>query len=279
MVDVLGGVPGLEAIAVSRHPSATAPGFDAARGDVAALVTELDPDWVVNAIGVLRSRIDESDAASVAHAATINERFPHRLATACAGRRLIHLSTDAVFAGDAAPYDESATPDAQDPYGRAKAAGEPAGDGIVTVRCSVVGTEAGEPHSLLGWALSQPSPMTITGYTDARWNGLTSLALARVCGAVIAGVAEPLPSPLHLVPADSATKARLLELVLAAFGRSDVRVEPRPSGRPIDLTLATRHGREGTALWTAAGYKRAPTIAAMIGELARSTSGQRRARS
>jgi dTDP-4-dehydrorhamnose reductase len=40
------------------------------------------------------------------------------------GARLIHLSTDAIFRGDAAPYDETALPDPITPYGRAKADAE-----------------------------------------------------------------------------------------------------------------------------------------------------------
>jgi len=40
------------------------------------------------------------------------------------GARLIHLSTDALFAGDAAPYDETAPPDPLTSYGRAKADAE-----------------------------------------------------------------------------------------------------------------------------------------------------------
>jgi dTDP-4-dehydrorhamnose reductase len=40
------------------------------------------------------------------------------------GARLIHLSTDAIFAGDAAPYDETASPNPITRYGRAKADAE-----------------------------------------------------------------------------------------------------------------------------------------------------------
>lgn len=40
------------------------------------------------------------------------------------GARLIHLSTDAIFRGDAAPYDETAVPDPVNEYGRAKADAE-----------------------------------------------------------------------------------------------------------------------------------------------------------
>jgi dTDP-4-dehydrorhamnose reductase len=40
------------------------------------------------------------------------------------GARLIHLSTDSIFRGDAAPYDETAVPSPVNGYGRAKATAE-----------------------------------------------------------------------------------------------------------------------------------------------------------
>lgn len=46
------------------------------------------------------------------------------LAAAAAGARLIHMSTDLVFAGRPLPYDESALPDATMQYGRWKAEAE-----------------------------------------------------------------------------------------------------------------------------------------------------------
>lgn len=45
-------------------------------------------------------------------------------ATAATGTRLIHLSTDSIFDGTAAPYDETAGPMPVNAYGRAKAAAE-----------------------------------------------------------------------------------------------------------------------------------------------------------
>lgn len=48
------------------------------------------------------------------------------MAAATAGVRLVHVSSDAVFSGDAGEYDESAMPDPVYPYGAAKAAAETA---------------------------------------------------------------------------------------------------------------------------------------------------------
>jgi dTDP-4-dehydrorhamnose reductase len=62
-----------------------------------------------------------------ATAFTVNGVGPANLARACAatGARLVHLSTDYVFAGDATtPYDEAAPLAPRSAYGRTKAAGE-----------------------------------------------------------------------------------------------------------------------------------------------------------
>jgi dTDP-4-dehydrorhamnose reductase len=57
--------------------------------------------------------------------AVIEQGATHITAAArAAGARLIHLSTDTVFNGRQAPYDESAPPDPIHAYGRAKATAE-----------------------------------------------------------------------------------------------------------------------------------------------------------
>lgn len=95
---------GLDVLAPARSE------FDARRDDPAALPRT---DWVVNAIGLLRSRIDEGDPASVRAAFEVNAEFPRRLADT--GARIVHITTDAVFSGTGgAPYDEQAPHDAVD---------------------------------------------------------------------------------------------------------------------------------------------------------------------
>jgi dTDP-4-dehydrorhamnose reductase len=68
------------------------------------------------------------DAETDEDAATeVNGRAPGLIAESCArhGARLVHLSTDYVFAGDAAaPYDEDAPTGPRTAYGRSKLAGE-----------------------------------------------------------------------------------------------------------------------------------------------------------
>jgi dTDP-4-dehydrorhamnose reductase len=89
------------------------------RSDVTALALEANPDVIINAA------YQKSDWATTAeggmHAA---------LAAAVAGARLVHVSSDAVFSGTTARYDETHLPDPTTPYGAAKAAAETAIKGI-----------------------------------------------------------------------------------------------------------------------------------------------------
>ena len=99
---------------------------------------------VVNAVGVIK----QLDAAKEPIPSILtNSLLPHRIAALCArtGTRLIHLSTDCVFAGRRGPYSESDPPDAEDLYGRSKLLGEVSQAGCLTLRSSIVGTRAARP--------------------------------------------------------------------------------------------------------------------------------------
>lgn len=267
---VIGGAESTTVTPVSR----AADGFDARSADLDRLLRECDCDWVVNAIGILRGRIDESDPASVAEAFAVNAEFPQRLAAAAApGQRIVQIGTDAVFAGAAGPHDEADAVDPLDAYGQSKAAGEVSAPQVLNLRCSIVGRTPGRPSSLLDWVLDQPRGATISGYTDQLWNGLTTLHLARLIAAAIAEPPPDLPPVLHLVPADALSKADLLELALTRFGRDDVTVERGPGPAPSDTRLTTSFGELNRQLWHGAGYDRAPTIAKMIAELAADGDG------
>ena len=229
---------------------------------------------MLNAIGILRAHIDELDPASVAAAIAVNGEFPHRLARAAAGAgvRVIHFGTDAVFDPASGPHDEAAPHLGTGVYAASKSSGEPGPGQAVILRCSIIGPERGGPRSLLGWALGQPAGATIDGYADVLWNGITSWHLAKLCAAIVTEAASS-PSPMHVVPADSVTKARLLELILAAFGRRDVGVRPVASPAAADLRLRTLHPDVNEALWAAAGWDAPPTIERMLTELAERARG------
>ena len=267
---VLRANPALEVSATARASGDSGfLGFDASRDSADELLHADDYEWVINAIGIVKPRIEERDPTGVALAIDVNAAFPHRLAAAARpDQRVIQIATDGVFSGAAGPYDEIAPHDATDIYARTKSLGEVAAAHVLHLRCSVVGPEPDRPASLLGWVLSQPRGARINGYTNHRWNGVTTWHFARLCEAVITRRLADLPSPLHVVPADLVTKAELLELILVAFGRTDITVSHGPAEVKTDRTLSTRHVEANRRLWGVVGYEAAPTIESMIGELA-----------
>lgn len=274
---VLSQRPEVELSTTARDPvkveGQTEHRFDARHDPLEPLLDSHGYDWIVNGIGVLSARIDERNAASVADAIMVNALFPYELARQAArrGQRVIQIATDGVYSGADGPYDESAHHDPSDIYGKTKSLGEVPADNVVHLRCSIVGPELGTPSSLLGWLLAATPGAELTGYEDHRWNGVTTLHFANLCAAIIAGV--EVPPVQHAVPADAVSKAELLELALAAFGRSDVFVRHVPGpGAPIDRTLATRDAKANERLWRAAGYERPPSVAAMLNELAATVS-------
>jgi dTDP-4-dehydrorhamnose reductase len=266
---VLSTNPALDVFRCARAGAPNNLEFDANQHSVGELLVATRFDWIINAIGVLDRNIDEGDPNSVAAAINVNASFPNRLAAA-AGResRVIHISTDGVFSGRNAPYDESAPHDAPGVYARSKSLGEPRSANCVTLRCSIIGPEKAPAKSLLGMVLSQPLGAVITGHTNHYWNGVTTLHLARLCEAVIQDRASTLPSVLHVVPADAVSKSELIGLCIEAFGRSDLTLAAQPAAVPVDRTLRTVHPEVNQRLWAATGHAVPPTIGEMVKELA-----------
>ncbi|WP_405086507.1 sugar nucleotide-binding protein [Microbispora sp. NBC_01389] len=101
------------------------------------------PDWETTAVG----------AAHVAVAASGN------------GGRLVHVSSDAVFSGEAITYAEDSVPDPVTPYGAAKAAAEVAVQAIdptaVIVRTSLIIGDGGSAHEGMVHALCVPGPIDV----------------------------------------------------------------------------------------------------------------------
>lgn len=245
--------------------------FDLTRHLVGSLLERADCEWVINAIGTTKPRIDERDPSSVENALRVNALFPYRLAAEARKRnqKVIQIATDGVFSGARGPYDESCPHDAPDIYGKTKSLGEVPADNVVHLRCSIVGIDRSAPHSLLTWALSAPPGAELPGYTAQLWNGITTLQFARLCLAVIRGAT--VPSVQHVVPADAVTKADLLELILSVFRRYDVAVRREP-GPPADRRLSTSTPQTNRTLWARAGYPSPPTVLYMLQELARYVS-------
>ncbi len=258
--------PHLETWATVRDPGAIPTDAPLDRGRILAgveadrfdtVVRAFDtvrPDVVVSCIGVVKQRGEAKDPIV---SLTVNSLFPHRVAALCgsSGARLIHVSTDCVFAGRKGRYVETDEPDAVDLYGRTKQLGEVAGPGALTLRTSIIGRELATSQGLVEWFLAQKG--TAPGFTEAIFSGLTTIELSRVILRVIGS--HPSLEGIYHVAADPISKYDLLVLLNRAFG-TGLTIEPDDSVR-IDRSLDARRFRVAT------GYD-PPTWPEMIGELA-----------
>jgi dTDP-4-dehydrorhamnose reductase len=216
---------------------------------------------LINAIGAIPQRTKkEVDYLSV------NADLPHKLGIV--GIPTIQITTDCVFNGETGNYSEQSVKNYRDTYGCSKAMGEIKSDTMRYLRCSIIGRGPKDNYSLLGWLLSREHNAVVSGYINHFWNGITTLAFARICEGIIkADNFKKLPPMQHVVPADWVTKHKLLKLLAEYFNRTDIKIEPTITEK-IDRRLCTFNSYTNDKLWTDAGYPYRPTIEEMVKELA-----------
>jgi dTDP-4-dehydrorhamnose reductase len=213
------------------------------------------PDVVVNAIGIVKQQPTSSD---VLQSLEINAVLPHRLAALCQEHniRLIHISTDCVFAGDRGNYGEDDVADATDTYGRTKHLGEVGGDNCITLRTSMIGLELHRKRSLVEWYLAQSG--TIRGFAHAIYSGLTTPELSRVIDMLIARF--PALSGVYQVVAEPISKYDLLTDFNVLLDRQDLTILK-------DEVFFCDRSMKGDRFRAATGYV-APAWPVMLAELA-----------
>lgn len=225
-------------------------------------------DYIVNCVGLTKSRINEQSIDSRALAVRLNVDFPNDLALAAekSGVRVIQVATDCVFSGTVGSYSESAKHDAEDVYGKTKSLGEAPSHAVMHLRCSLIGPERGRNSLFFEWVRQQPEGASIQGFTNHIWNGLTS----DVFGQIVSGIVSErlfVPGVHHLVPEDKVSKDQLVRLELEALGRADVKVSSVEATFEVDRTLSTQNTEANLQLFAAAGYTNPPTIAEMVTRL------------
>lgn len=174
---------------------------------VASTLDEIKPDVIVNCAGLVRSRnlLD-------GHFIAANACGPHILESAANKRsmRMVQISTDCVFDGTG-PKTEQDKPKPLDIYGSSKALGEVTLKPHLTLRMSFVGFGQ---RGLLSWLLQQHGQ--VQGYTDAQWNGLTTIWAARK---IVAAAQSTETGARHIFGEDT-TKFDLLRMARDAMGLS-----------------------------------------------------------
>lgn len=223
---------------------------------VAAAINAFRPTDVVNCIGIVKQLAAAKDPVA---SLTVNAVFPHRVHRMCesVGARLIHVSTDCVFAGTRGLYVESDTPDASDLYGRSKLLGEVVDGRALTLRTSIIGRELKSASGLTEWFLSQRGG-TVKGFETAIFSGVTTSVLSRLIGDVIEH--HQALTGLYHVAAAPVNKLDLLRRLNDAFG-TKTSIVPADDVR-VDRSLDGTRFREVTG-WSA------PDWSAMVDGLAR----------
>lgn len=177
-------------------------------------------DAVINCIGLLNQFAENNKAMAV----LLNGYLPHYLVeiTKNTKKRIIHMSTDCVFAGNDGPYYEDSFPNGTSFYDRSKAIGEIDNDKDLTFRNSIIGPDIKESGiGLFNWFMKQEGP--IDGFTGAIWTGVTTLTLAK---AMEAALKENLTGLYNLVNNHSISKFDLCSLFNRYFRNGEVEINP-----------------------------------------------------
>lgn len=185
------------------------------------------PHVVVNCVGQVERSTHTPESMW-----NVNGRMPHELLAMCQRRsaRLVHFSTDCMFDGQRGMYVETDAPSPTDYYGVTKVAGEVDAPAL-TIRTSMIGREFGTSRGIVEWFL-RSREAKVSGYRNAIFSGLTTLALSRLVRDLIA---DGLPTGLWHVSAGPISKYELLIILRAVYGKE---IEIVPTDEPrIDRSL------------------------------------------
>jgi dTDP-4-dehydrorhamnose reductase len=258
--------PSMQLVQTSRTKLEGYLKFEAMKDDVAEFINGVNPDWIINCIGVIKPHIDEKSPESILRAIEINGIFPYLLAKST-DKSIIQIATDCVYSGEKGNYKESDLHDATDVYGKTKSLGEIEMSNLIHLRVSIIGPEVGRSTSLLEWFKNQPEGAELNGFTDHLWNGITTHHFGRISHGIVSNNFIDL-GKTHVVPKDIVTKARLLKIFSEAYNRTDVTISEVKSAKTIDRTLSTSDANLNTKIWNMAGFESIPTIREMVIEQA-----------
>lgn len=191
-------------------------------------------DVVINCIGILNKDADNNPANAI----YLNSYLPHLVADSLrdSGTRLIHMSTDCVFAGSTGPYFEDSFKDGITFYDRTKALGEVMDKKNLTFRNSIVGPDINAAGiGLFNWFMKQSG--MINGYSGALWTGVTTLTLAK---AMESAIRENLTGLYNLVNNQSISKFELLSLFNKHFKNNGITIK---ESKDVNLDKSLRNSR------------------------------------
>ena len=180
-------------------------------------------DYFINCIGILPGKIAEKEPTTIRKAIKINSLFPHELSVFAKERsvKVIHISTDGVFSGEAESYFEDDIHDCHDFYGITKSLGEVFDTHFLNLRCSIIGPSPFFGEGLMEWFLKQPTGSVVSGYTNHIWHGISTYQFGKLCLKIIEGdhfeEIRRESAVFHFAPNEPITKFELLCLFREIF--------------------------------------------------------------
>lgn len=174
--------------------------------DIKKIFRQEQYDIIINCIGVLNKNADKFKYDAV----KFNSLLPHFLVdlTKNSKTKVIHLSTDCVFSGSKGFYKENDFKDGPTFYDQTKAIGEINDRENITFRNSIIGPDLSEEGiGLFNWFMKQEND--IMGYSEAIWNGVTTLTLAK---AIVQAIEDNLTG-LYQLASEPISKYDLLKII------------------------------------------------------------------
>lgn len=175
-------------------------------------IISFNGDYIINCVGSIPQKTQNFD---------INTELPKWLerASRC---RVIHPATDCEIDDDAYGLSKRRATEYILSYGKK----------TKIIRCSIIGPELNNHKSLFDWFLMNQSEK-IQGYTDAIWNGITTLQWAKVCHDMIDNWDSF--KRLNTVEGECISKFHLLYMMAEEFKKEVIILPAR--GRGKDKTL------------------------------------------
>lgn len=177
------------------------------------IIKKIRPQFIVNCIGVTNKKINKINYSDIIK---INSLFPHYLNELSAkyNFKLIHISTDCIFAGTKNFYTENDICDVRDIYGISKFNGEIPESKSITFRTSIIGHELYEKNGLVEWFLSKKK---VYGFKNAIYSGVTTNELSKIIEKCILKYNL---KGLYQISSDPISKFELLNLINKIYNKN-----------------------------------------------------------
>jgi len=249
----------------SREKSKNKIFFDVFKEESYKNIKAIKPNYIINCIGLIKPKILINSSKANIECLKINSILPMYLSNNFKNSKIIHFSSDGVFNGVKGMYLENDKPSSNDIYGVSKMMGEVSNKNVMNIRCSIIGFEKKTNYSILNWFLKVNSKK-VKGYNDQFWNGVTALALSKICVGIIDSKLFR-NGLFHIFSKNKVSKYELLCIFNKFLNNKGKEIKSVSSGNPINMTLASIHNKYILKIWKSSGYKSHPTIDYLIKEL------------